>query len=49
MEFRKHLGWYTKGIPGGKQLRQELFKVSSLRDMECLLQTFMEGYSPVST
>ena len=49
VEFRKHLGWYTKGIPGGKQLRQELFKVSSLRDMECLLQKYLEGDSPVST
>ncbi|NNM06714.1 MAG: tRNA dihydrouridine synthase DusB, partial [Gemmatimonadetes bacterium] len=24
LEFRKHLGWYTKGLPGGRILRQEL-------------------------
>src|SRR5688572_7584711 len=30
IEFRKHLGWYTKGLPNGKVLRQELFAVTSL-------------------
>ena len=34
IEFRKHLGWYTKGLPEGKTLRQELFQVRSLREVE---------------
>ena len=34
LEFRKHLGWYTKGLPGGRALRQELFQVTSLREAE---------------
>src|SRR5512142_2428031 len=34
LDFRKHLGWYTKGLPGGKTLRQELFQVRSLADVE---------------
>ena len=40
IEFRKHLGWYTKGLPGGKYLREELFRVTSLAHAEDLL----EGY-----
>jgi tRNA-dihydrouridine synthase B len=39
-EFRKHLGWYTKGLPNGRQLREELFQVRSLRQAEDIL----EGY-----
>jgi tRNA-dihydrouridine synthase B len=34
LEFRKHLGWYTKGLPGGRTLRQELFQVRSLAEVE---------------
>ncbi len=33
LEFRKHLGWYTKGLPDGRTLRQELFQVTSLEDV----------------
>ena len=47
VEFRKHLGWYAKGLPGGKKLRLELFKVTSLEDMEELLAGYLEGsFSP---
>ncbi len=42
IEFRKHLGWYTKGIPGGKKLRGELFQVTSLEEMEGLLTGYLE-------
>jgi tRNA-dihydrouridine synthase B len=41
LEFRKHLGWYTKGLPNGRTLRQELFQVSTLAEMKDRL----EGYS----
>jgi len=44
MEFRKHLGWYTKGIPGGKRLREELFQVTSLDRMEELLRGYLAGH-----
>lgn len=44
LEFRKHLGWYTKGLPSGKDLRQELFKVTSLEDMRGALESYLEGY-----
>jgi nifR3 family TIM-barrel protein len=32
IEFRKHLGWYTKGLPGAADLRQRLFQVESLAE-----------------
>lgn len=41
-EFRKHLGWYTKGLPNGKALRQELFQVESLNDMEVILEGYLD-------
>jgi len=41
VEFRKHLGWYTKGLPGGKKLRTELFQVTSLTEMEDLLMGYL--------
>ncbi|HEX9108985.1 MAG TPA: tRNA-dihydrouridine synthase, partial [Longimicrobiales bacterium] len=42
LELRKHLGWYTKGLPGGKALRQELFEVRSLSDVEVRLAGYLE-------
>jgi nifR3 family TIM-barrel protein len=42
LEFRKHLGWYTKGLPGGRVLRQELFAVTQLREAEALLERYLE-------
>lgn len=39
-EFRKHLGWYTKGLPGGRDLRRELFQVSTLAEA----RERLEGY-----
>jgi nifR3 family TIM-barrel protein len=42
IEFRKHLGWYTKGLPDGKKLRQELFAVTSLAEAQELLAGYAE-------
>ncbi|MGD2070926.1 MAG: tRNA dihydrouridine synthase DusB, partial [Gemmatimonadota bacterium] len=33
IEFRKHLGWYTKGLPGGRKLRAELHQVTTLDEI----------------
>jgi tRNA-dihydrouridine synthase B len=41
LEFRKHLGWYTKSLPGGKALRQELFQVRTLAEVEERLAEYM--------
>ncbi|MGE0161147.1 MAG: tRNA dihydrouridine synthase DusB [Gemmatimonadales bacterium] len=40
IDFRKHLGWYTKGLPDGRRLRTELFQATTLEDVERLI----EGY-----
>jgi tRNA-dihydrouridine synthase len=42
-EFRKHLGWYTRGLPSGKSLREELFRVTSLKDAERILEGYLEA------
>ena len=42
LEFRKHLGWYTKGLPDGKKLREELFQVKSLAEAESHLQRYLD-------
>jgi nifR3 family TIM-barrel protein len=43
LEFRKHLGWYTKGLPDGRKLREELFQVRSLDDATVVLQRYLEA------
>lgn len=45
LEFRKHLGWYTKGLPNGRVLRQELFAVTRLAEAEALLERYLEEYA----
>lgn len=39
-EFRKHLGWYTKGLPDGRTLRQRLFEVRRLEEAAELLESY---------
>jgi tRNA-dihydrouridine synthase B len=48
IEFRKHLGWYTKGLPNGRVLRQELFGVTSLREAEVRLEGYLAQSSAVA-
>ena len=43
LEFRKHLGWYTKGLPDGRKLREELFQVRSLMDAEAIRERYLEA------
>jgi nifR3 family TIM-barrel protein len=49
VDFRKHLGWYTKGLPDGRKLREELFEVRRLAEAEELLETYAERWAPVGT
>ena len=44
IEFRKHLGWYTKGLPSGRDLRQELFQVTTMAEIEARLESYLERY-----
>jgi tRNA-dihydrouridine synthase len=44
IDFRKHLGWYTKGLPDGRRLRTELFHVTSLQEVEGLVERYLEEH-----
>jgi nifR3 family TIM-barrel protein len=41
-EFRKHLGWYTRGMPGSAALRERLQQVDSLADVEALFASYLD-------
>ena len=44
IDFRKHLGWYTKGLPEGRSLRTELFQVTTLEQVEMLLRGYLDRH-----
>jgi tRNA-dihydrouridine synthase B len=48
VEFRKHLGWYTKGLPGASQLRQQLFQVESMAEAEAIFREYLEPVAQVA-
>jgi tRNA-dihydrouridine synthase B len=41
IEFRKHLGWYTKGLPGSAELRQRLFTIESMHQAEAIFADYL--------
>src|SRR3954454_3933499 len=41
IEFRKHLGWYVKGIPGSAELRKKLHAVVSLSEVEGVFASYL--------
>jgi tRNA-dihydrouridine synthase B len=43
IEFRKHLGWYVKGLPGSADLRRQLHAVTSLDEVEGIFETYLAG------
>jgi nifR3 family TIM-barrel protein len=43
IEFRKHLGWYTKGLPGASVLREQLFRVETMIEAEALFRAYLEA------
>lgn len=45
IEFRKHLGWYTKGLRGASELRQRLFQIESIAEAETI---FLEYLDPIA-
>lgn len=47
VDFRKHLGWYSKGLPEGRQLREQLFRVDSLDGARHILESYL-GAQPVA-
>ena len=42
IEFRKHLGWYVKGLPGSADLRRRLHAVESLGEVEGIFGDYLD-------
>jgi tRNA-dihydrouridine synthase B len=42
VEFRKHFGWYTRGLPDSARLRERLFQVESMVDAEAIFREYLE-------
>jgi nifR3 family TIM-barrel protein len=42
IEFRKHLGWYTKGLHGASELRQRLFQVETMTGAEQIFHAYLD-------
>jgi nifR3 family TIM-barrel protein len=41
-EMRKHVAWYTKGLPGSAKLRDQVNQVETIQELEELLETVSE-------
>ncbi len=41
LEFRKHFGWYTKGVPGAAGLRERLFQIDSMQQAEAIFSAYL--------
>ena len=41
IEFRKHLGWYARGLPGSAELRRKLHAVNTLGEIEGIFGDYL--------
>jgi nifR3 family TIM-barrel protein len=48
IEFRKHLGWYTRGLHGASELRQRLFQIESIAEAESIFLGYLEPVAQVA-
>jgi tRNA-dihydrouridine synthase len=44
IEFRKHLGWYVKGLAGSAELRKRLYAVESFAEIEGIFGDYLEAH-----
>jgi tRNA-dihydrouridine synthase B len=42
IEFRKHLGWYVKGLPSSADLRRKLYAVTSFAEVEGIFAEYLD-------
>jgi nifR3 family TIM-barrel protein len=47
IEFRKHLGWYVKGLPGASELRRRLHQVESMTEVERIFGDYLAPLAAV--
>lgn len=43
IQFRKHLGWYVKGLPGSADIRRRLHAVDALDEVEGIFDDYLSG------
>jgi nifR3 family TIM-barrel protein len=43
VEFRKHLGWYVKGLPGSADLRKRLYAVHTVAEVETIFDEYLRS------
>jgi tRNA-dihydrouridine synthase B len=48
LEFRKHLGWYTRGLHGSSTLRQRLFQIESIGEAQAIFLEYLEPLARVA-
>src|SRR5213078_1321824 len=41
LEFRKHFGWYTKGVAGAASLRERLFQIESMQQAAAIFAAYL--------
>ena len=41
IEFRKHLGWYVKGLPKAAELKKRLYAVESFGEIEAIFGEYL--------
>jgi len=49
LEFRKHLGWYARGLPGAAALRERLHRVASLAEVEQIFSEYLASGEVLAT
>ena len=42
VEFRKHLGWYVRGLPGASELRRRLHNVESVAEIQRIFSGYLQ-------
>ncbi len=48
LEFRKHLGWYVKGLPGSAELRARLHQVRDFSEVEGIFEGYLAVHSELA-
>jgi tRNA-dihydrouridine synthase B len=48
VEFRKHFGWYTKGLHGASELRGRLFQVETMAEAEAIFGSYLAREAAVA-
>ncbi len=48
IEFRKHLGWYVKGLPDAAEMKRKLYAVESLGEVSGIFEEYLTAHSEVT-